>query len=180
MKSPFSWLFFLSALPPPPAHPLGRTPQEGRRRQWLLGCYHGELRWVRFSVSDLSLIPHLCTAGGLHCNTGLLWSLVWAIFHRAPLSFTQLCSQLSLPHSAGQLSSWCCLRVRKGTNIIWEIVLVLVGLGLLWEHKKSHLYQVQSQWLHVNLIVRAGVVGTQHVSVPRPGEGDQCGSPEKS
>lgn len=80
------------------------------------------------------------------------------MFHEALLSFPQLCSQQSLPCSTGLLSSWCCSRVRKGTDIMWEIVPVLTGLWTLRECKKSHLSQVESWWLHRNLIIRTSMV----------------------
>lgn len=119
----------------------------------MLGLYHWELRWG-FSISNLSFTPYSYAVYAFHCRGQGYWDL-WMldIFHKATFSFPQLCSQLSLPHSAGLLTSWCCSRVRKGTNIIWEKVLVLTELWILREHKKLHLYKIQSWWLYMNLIM---------------------------
>lgn len=122
--------FFPAALPPlDTAHPPGRIPLEGRRRQWLLDLCPQELRWAPPSLSNRSL-THILYVGFTADDRAIEISECW-IFSTKPPSVS-LSSVLSC-HFVIQLDIWpaellVCARVKKGTKIIWEMFLLLIGL----------------------------------------------------
>lgn len=162
--------FLPLALPLLPAHLLWRTPQEGRSRQWLLGLFHWELRWAHFPLSFQSQARcSLCTL--ILCvsfaeeDRALEISKYWLFSTK--LSSVSLSSVLS-GHFLIQLLVLFKGQKKKNNHV--GMVLVLTGLWTLGQQKRSHLYKLLLWWLHMSLIIRTGRLGTQSVSVPRPGE----------
>ena len=96
-ESCFSHLFLPSASSLDPAHPLGRTPQEGRRRQWLLGLHFGEFRWAHFSLRPLPCSLLLKCRWASPQKTELLTSLNVGCFPQSESEVAQLCPTLCNP-----------------------------------------------------------------------------------